>query len=157
MIRFTNENPVSLDIRDEFSKLLYEHYKETVPYKDYQLNIDWEAYEDMYDSGFIEFFIGRNEEERIVAYALYVVSPSPHYKDKIYANMDLIYVDPKHRGSGLAKQLLNYCEDYLREERDVDLTTIGMKASVPFKKLAEDLGYDEMEYIYTKKLGVTNG
>lgn len=153
MIRFLSESPVCLEIREEFSQLLYDHYIETRPYDEYVLNIDWDTYKKLYDSGVVEFFTARDEEERIVGYTLYMVHPSLHYKDKIYAVMDLIYIDPEHRGNGLALDLIKYSEEMLLEERDVDLITMSMKTSCPFEKLAEKVGYDKMEYFYTKQLG----
>lgn len=144
------------DIKDELEPLLREHKDEVAVYDFFDLNVDWDRYVEGDDKDVIVTFTVRSDGE-LVGYAAYFVSQSLHYRDQKYAVMDVIYLTPEFREAGIGASLLSFAEEYLTEEFDVSMMTIHMKVWAPFEGVADYLGYELKEYMYTKYVGEQHG
>lgn len=137
---------------DEIAQLLYDHWQEVEWYKDsLDLAPDWERYRILYDNQMLFPFTARTDSGELIGYALFFLSPMLHHKQVQAADCDLLYFKPEHRGGIGAVQLLKYVQAFFKEW-GVSLISIGMKSDHPFTKLMDHLGYDLMEYSYTRRI-----
>lgn len=150
MITFSKENIV--DIIDEMMPLLIKHSDEVATYDFFELDIDMDRYKEATDNGIFQLYTAREEDGTLVGYVCYMVTRSIHYMKEIYGVMDVIYVHEDYRHNGTAFDMMQYAEDSLID-MGVTMLTINMKTWAPFETLATFLGYDKMEYMYTKYVG----
>lgn len=141
------------DVFEELYPMFLKHKDEVAPYSFFELNINEAFYNKLEGLGNLLTVVAREDNGDAVGYVIYIVSESPHYMDEIYAVMDVIFVEDSHRHTGLASDLVSYAEDLLVKDYGVTMTTIHMKVFKAFEGLATSLGYDKMEYLYTKYVG----
>ncbi len=151
MITFDKDSLNNID-KDSFTELLHSHKKEVAPYQELVLNPDWDYYERLEDEDMFVIFTAKNGDN-LVGYVAYFISNSLHYKDSTFATMDIIYLSPEERGTGTAKSLVAFAEDYLINDYKVNMIDMRMKVFAPFEELAKSMDYDKMEYLYTKYIG----
>jgi len=106
------------------------------------------AYKTASEAGHLPIFTMRNWDE-LVGYAAFWVYDHPHHKGKVFANCDLVYIVPEHRGL-MALQFFEYIEEQLG---DVHALTYTFKLEHDHPELMEYLGMKHTEKVYTKVLG----
>lgn len=143
------KEPLTDALWDEALPLLFDHWKEVAHYHDIKLNPDRDSYNVNQQVGLLRCFTAR-QEGRLVGYSLFFVRPHLHYADTIFAYQDVIYVDPKARGS-TGYRFICYCDAQLKAE-GVNVVTQHIKAAHNFGKMLERQGYELMDLIYTKRL-----
>lgn len=140
------------DCVEELKPLFEEHYKEVALYQDkVSLNPDYDKYFLLEDSGNLHTVIVR-EEDKIVGYYISIVTGHIHYMDTLYACNDIVYIDHKYRHSGVAKEMVEFAEKKLKD-LGVSVMTVHMKTYLPFESLASSVGFDKVEYLYSKYIG----
>lgn len=140
------------DVIDELRPMLQEHYKEVAMYQDdIDLNFDEEKYRTIDHQDALRIFTMR-EEGKLVGYNVFFVSTHIHYMDHIYAQNDVVYIDPEYRGSECTPTFFKRCDNWLKEE-GVSVITYHMKVNKPFQALMDFLEFDHAEHIYTKYVG----
>ena len=145
------QEELTLSFQLEIQPLLDEHHKEVAMYQDkIDLAVDWEKYAAMADIDTIRIYTWREEDE-LVGYNVFFLSPHPHYVDHEFAVNDILYVHPDHRGVNVAT-FLNHCEEQLVSE-GASVVTYHMKEQKPFHELMQWLEYDHAEHVYTKYVG----
>ena len=138
-----------VDALEELGPLFKEHYKEVAVYQDkIDLSVDCERYRQLEDLGVLHTVIAR-EDNKIIGYFVSFVQPHIHYKEDVYAANDILYIAPEHRGTGIAKDMFEFAEDKLKK-MGVSVIVLHMKTHIPFEGLAASLGYDKVEYNYSK-------
>lgn len=150
MITFTEESIV--EMYPEMEEMFKAHYREACFYEDMEINPRLDVYSVIEEYNGYFLLVARIEEE-IVGYVSYAVHPLLQFEDEIIANMELIYVVPHLRSSGIASQLLEEAERILTDEREVTVMSINMKTNTPIRGFAEAMGYEEMEVMFTKRVG----
>ena len=150
MITYAIENIV--DIKEEVEPLLLAHIAEVPLSPEYVPNIDWDTYYESQEMGNYLFVTARKKNGKLVGYVGYCIFDSMTYNDVVAASQDCIYADPKMRGKGIGKGLINFAEEILTDI-GVDVVDINMHTSHPFRELAEKLGYEEKQITYIKYLG----
>lgn len=141
------------ELMEEGIPLFHAHGEEVDLYQEYfQVSPDYDMYNTLSDLGVLHITTARDEEQggQLVGYLFFFVNNHPHYKEVVYANNDLIYVDPSCRGKGVAKGMFSAAEEDLKEGFDVSVISFHMKSAHPFKELAESMGYEEAEIMYSK-------
>lgn len=136
-------------ILNEGSKLLFDHWEEIAHYQDITINIDEDLYLEAEKSGNLKVFTARNDELKLVGYAIFFIRRNAHYKDSIQATQDVLYVDPEYRGKGGA--FIFWCEEKLRSF-GVQVVYHHVKVKHDWGKLLEQNGYDLIEKVYGKRL-----
>lgn len=107
------------------------------------------SYRDAYPSRAIEFFKQFHSEEKIIERAASgkvlvieqdgeLVATASLNKEEIFA----VFVDPKHQGIGLGKQLMGLLED---QARGNGVTETVLSISLPSRRFYERLGYQVVE------------
>jgi|TARA_R110000803_G_scaffold14164_1_gene39466 GNAT superfamily N-acetyltransferase len=136
---------------DEARPLLVDHWenialnKDTIP-----LNPLWNIYEKLEETGNLKIITAR-QDEKLVGYAAYVISPSLHYSSEIIADADVFWLDPNHRKGMAGMRLFKHAEKVLKS---YGVTRILNKVKIHFDvgKVFERMGYDPIERVYSKSL-----
>jgi GNAT superfamily N-acetyltransferase len=135
--------------------LRHEHWEEVGHFKDQPIDMEWDRYAQIESLGKLRCFTIRsplNEEFKesvLMGYAFYLVDFHLHYKTIKVANQDILYVRKKYRGIG--KGFLSWCDEQLKNE-GVTTVTQHIKPYFDWGHMAESLGYELAEKIYTRRL-----
>jgi hypothetical protein len=135
--------------------LLHEHWEEVGHYKDIPIDMQWEKYALIEQMGKLRCYTIRaplNEEFKetiLQGYAFFIVDHHLHYKHTVVASQDILYVRKPYRGIG--KMFLSWCDDQLKAE-SVNTVTQHIKPWFDWSPMAEKLGYEKAETIYTRRL-----
>lgn len=144
---------------DEAMPLLEQHYRELSSNQDIPLEVNFDVYRAMEESGTLALFTARRHKRPgwtgtapLVGYAAFLLSKNPHYNSSLQALQDVLYIAPCYRGGGLGLQLIKYAEHELRQ-RGVQLVYHHQKLAHPaLGKLLEKLDYQPVEQIWSKRL-----
>lgn len=132
--------------------LIKQHWEEIALNKDHiKLNPDWESYHSLEESGILKIFTAR-DNQTLIGYFVVTVSRSLHYKDHIFANNDIFYLDESYRKGFTGIKLMKFAEKCLKED-GVSLLNVNTKIHKPFDTLMTFLGYKNIERVYSKYLG----
>lgn len=137
---------------EELVPMVHRHYDEVDDYfqsTNNPLNPDYNQYLDMDEAGILRCVVARDTDTgRIAGYILYLVQLHPHYKGKIFAMCDMIYVSPLHRKTGVALDMMSYGEEFL----GADFISLSEKTAHPLDRLAKAGGYEVLEKVYIKRV-----
>jgi GNAT superfamily N-acetyltransferase len=136
---------------DEARPLLVDHWENIALNKDtISLNPLWNIYEKLEETGNLKIITAR-QDEKLVGYAAYVISPSLHYSSEIIADADVFWLDPNHRKGMAGMRLFKHAEKVLKS---YGVTRILNKVKIHFDvgKVFERMGYDPIERVYSKSL-----
>lgn len=86
----------------------------------------------------------------LIGYAIFIIDSPLHFEGNTIAKNDLLYIDPKYRGKGLAPKLLEYVHTELTKHADAVMISVTEK--VPFDSLLMAEGYTQRERTYVKSL-----
>ena len=138
--------------QSEIEPLTHKHWEEVAWYKDsMELNPLYDLYLQYSELGVLHYYTVRLEEE-LVGYAIYTLTPSLHYDPHLQANNDIMFVLPEHRKPRVALRLLELATKDLKE-CGASVITLKLKSDHEFHSLMKHVGYDLMEYNYTKYIG----
>ena len=126
---------------------MIEHRKE-INLFDRPLDPDFDSYLALEQAGFLKSYTLRDDGE-LVGYVLYHVYNHLHHREVKVAQMDLIYVKPSHRLSGL--KLLRYTEEALTKE-GVSFILTGAPEISRLGGVLEKKGYKVFEKMYIKEI-----
>lgn len=139
------------DVWGEMMPLFEKHWHEIAHYKDIMLDPDIDSYLKMEDLGGLRVFTARDDNNKMVGYAVYFVRTNPHYRMSIQAAQDIIFIDPTRRGMFGGKFIL-WCDEQLKNEGvQVVYQHIKVKTTNTIK-LFEHLGYEPIDMILGKRL-----
>lgn len=137
----------------ELQKLLPGHYEELALNKDkVPLSPQYDVYIAMERRGEL-LFVTMRELGRIVGYFIGFVKPGLHYSTCLTCTMDIFYVHPDKRGSGLpGVRLFRFVEKELKR-RGVERWLVGSKCKADASALFKFLKFEPVETYYSKWLG----
>lgn len=137
------------DIFDEMLPLFERHWEEITFYKDIKLDVNTEAYYEMEDSGRLRIYTAREKDGKLIGYGAYMMRQNIHYKSSYQALQDVLFIDKEKRGFG--GKFILWCDNQLKKE-GVQVVYQHIKASHNWGKMAERLGYELQDLIYSKRL-----
>ena len=105
---------------DEITPTLITHLAEVDLNSGQDMNVDWPMYQAMQEGGQYHFFVLRINGW-VRGYVGYITSPSLHYKGKLQALCDLIYIHPEVRGYMLSVRLLKHVEKAMVEIKAISI------------------------------------
>lgn len=79
-------------------------------------------------------------ESKLVGYQVFTITTHPHFKDRIQAVMDLLYLSPEARLGWMGYKFLTFVDEELRKE-GVHLMFRAIAAKNDFGPLLERMGY----------------
>ena len=138
-----------VDVIDEALPLIENHFKEVDAHTDLGLDIDRIRYADLDDMGSLRVFTVRTPENVLAGYACFIVNYNLHYKTRLCAIQDVLYVAPEHRGFGYL--FIERCDQALKSE-GVELVLQSVTVKHDFSRSLIRLGYKEQETLYAKRL-----
>ncbi|HXF44847.1 MAG TPA: GNAT family N-acetyltransferase [Burkholderiaceae bacterium] len=139
------------DLWPEIMPLLQAHYREIATFQDIALDPDVDAYNTAEAAGLLRCFTARRGGV-IVGYAIFLVRTSVHYRQSLQAVEDVLFVDPRYRGTLIGWRLVRYAERALAAE-GVQVVSHHVKLTHPaLGQLLARLGYMPIETIYVKRL-----
>ena len=141
--------PASHELFQEMMPLLQKHWEEIAHFKDIPLEPDWDMYLKIDQSGALRNFTARDDQGKLIGYAVFFVRSNINYKSSIQASQDVIFIDPTVRGFG-AKFIL-WCDKQLKDE-GIDAVYHHVKEAHNFGPMLERLGYKLVDLIFTKRL-----
>jgi GNAT superfamily N-acetyltransferase len=142
---------------DDIRPLLQEHWRELATYHDIPLDPNYPKYAAAQESGMLRIYTVRTDgragdNSRLVAYAIYFVSPHHHYQTTKWAISDIILVVTEHRGLKLGHGLFDFLEDALRAEGVEVMYTMAKLKHPELSMLLEMRGHERNEVIHAKRL-----
>ena len=152
MYKYKFDVPAEIFLKDA-AKLLQTHWEELALNKDKVfLKPNEDKYKQLQDLGILHNIVVYKEEQ-IVAYSVLVIQPNLHYSESIFAQVDVVYVDPDYRHSTIGARLLVATEKFAK-----DLGThVILHHAKPYVPMIirplEKLGYSLYEFIYGKYIG----
>ena len=138
-----------VDVIDEALPLIEQHFREVDAQQDLGLDIDFERYKELDDNGTVRIYTVRTPENELAAYACFFVNYNLHYKTKLSALQDVLYVKPEHRGFGYL--FIDRCDKELKAE-GVTLVLHAVTEFVDFSSTLIRAGYKKQETLYAKRL-----
>lgn len=140
------------NVWEEMLPLFRLHYKEVAHFTDIPLDPDFEMYFKMEAAGSLRVYTAREDDGKLIGYAVYFIKHNIHYKSSLQALQDVIFVDPNKRGVGA--KLILWCDKQLKDE-GVQIVFQHIKVATPHTiALFERLGYEKIDMILGKRLDV---
>jgi len=138
---------------DELKTLIPLHYKELALNQDkVPLSPQWDIYKQRDAMGQVLFMVMREAGE-MIGYFIGFIAPGLHYSTCLTCTMDIFYIHPEKRGSGLPGiKLFRSVESELKR-RGVDRWFVGSKTMADASALFERLKFDRVEVYYSKWIG----
>lgn len=148
MITYQEEDPTVFF--DELAPILPDHYEELCVTKDFPLEPDYAAYDNLQKLGMLRTITCRSDGT-LVGYIIFIVQPHLHYRSCTTAFEDLYYVKKEHRKGRTGIKLFKYAEQVLRET-GVKRIIIHTKIHLDNSRLFEYLGYKNTDKLFSKLL-----
>ena len=145
------EETGTTELWEEVYPILEEHKEEISILKNAELNFSFRDYMMLYIQGKYKFYSVRTDEEELVGYATYFITPHPHYLDYLTAQQDVLYISKKHRKGVTGIKLIKFSEKELKK-LGVNLILQHSKLHYNLSKLFERLGYTECDVIHSKEI-----
>lgn len=138
---------------DEFRPLFPLHWAELALNQDLvPLDPQYDVYAAREARGEL-LFVTMREAGAPVGYFLGFIAPGLHYRGCLTCTMDIFFVAPEHRNSGLpGVRLFRFVEKELRR-RGVQRWFVGSKVKADASALFERLEFERVEVHYSKWLG----
>lgn len=139
---------------DDLKVLHAAHYAETeVHYKRHTVEVDYPYYIKRQAEGSLYAFGATVDARQLVAYLFMYLLRSAHDSSMV-ATADMFFLLPEHRGSGIARRLLQVAQERLKElGADYMIVTDKSPLGAPhLKVLFESEGYSQIAIAYSKAL-----
>ena len=140
------------NVLDEVKPLLEKHWNEIALHKDnIALKPDYDKYLLLDKMNMLQLVTAR-DDGKLIGYFVSFIQPHMHYKDNLFAMNDILYIDPEYRKGSVGYKLFKHAEKFLKEV-GVDVIMIHSKVKNDFKPLMDRLGFERVEYTYSKYIG----
>lgn len=138
---------------EELKQIIPMHYEELALNKDkVPLSPQWDVYKQRDASGQCLFMVMREAGE-MIGYFIGFIAPGLHYSTCLTCTMDIFYIRPDKRGSGLPGIKLFKAVESELKRRGVDRWFVGSKTKADASALFERLKFDRVEVYYSKWIG----
>ena len=101
-------------------------------------------------AGIMPVFTARREDNLLVGYAVFLVSPHLHYSALVWAMQDVLFVHPEHRGVGAVRFILR--QDDALKASGVQVIARYVSARHDYEKTLLGIGYSPIERAYIKRV-----
>jgi len=148
MIYYTESTMAALTAKH--MHIINEHHAE-VERSDFNLDPDYNLYDELEENDNLCVVIARDSETRkLVGYIVDIYGPSLHYKGQNVSVNDMLYVRKEYRKKGVAKILVTYADNILKE-KGVVLSIRATKIGNPCPSMMKGRGYTEHERNWFKR------
>jgi len=133
-------------------QLMIDHWEDVALNKDtIDLQPDWLRYKEMYDQGIAHVVTARTETNKLVGYAVLLITHNAHHKQVKLAEGDGYFLQHEYRRGSAGRRLLQAVEDMAKR---LGATQFYQKVKL-YKDvgvLFERMGYKAIERVYVKDL-----
>ena len=133
-----------------FKAISQQHYDEIETLKEFPLDLDFDAYENLWRMGKL-VFVTAKDEEKLVGYIVYFVAPHMHSKNCITAHEDIYFLKPEYRKGRNGIKMFQFAQEHLKS-KGVDLILYSTKFAFDNSSLFEYLGCKPIDKVFTKLL-----
>lgn len=138
------------ELRPDIGPLLQAHWEEVAKNKHLmRLNPAWDTYRDLERAGAL-FVLGAWADTTLVGYSATFLNRHIHYSDLIYAQNDVLFVVPEHRGCG--GRLMVATEREAKERGAQIMLWHAKPDSVLDRKLDQSVRYSVQDILYSREL-----
>ena len=135
----------------EAEGLLRAHYEEIAWRRDkIALAPDEARYKSLEKAGVLRVYTAR-ADGRLIGYSVYLVAAALHYKDTVYANNDVLFIEAAARGTA-GLRLIRFAEAALKAE-GVHVVLLHVKSYNDWSVIAARMGYEPTDKIFQKWIG----
>ena len=141
------------EMRRHGPALFKAHYEEVALNKDItKLDPDWESYAKLEKMDLL-IMLAAWREKKLIGYSASVLVPQHlHYRDICYAQNDVLFVAPEHRGGSLGARLIRETEQAAREHGATRYFWHAKKGSALDRLLGHREIYIVNDIIYSRVL-----
>ena len=115
-----------------------------------EIDLDWEAYYAAEDAGIFYLFTVRDADQ-LIGYCSFFISSDPHYKTRLSAQQDSLFVLKDYRAKGVGDKLIDYCDTVLENDFKVKSIHHSVNMKIDFSPLLERKGYKFTEKLMIKR------
>ncbi len=135
--------------KDQLETLLAENFEEGKTLKEFfPLDVDWEKLLVLEKAGNLGAYSVRWEDS-LVGYAIILADTHIHHKSVVFAKIDTIFIQKKHRKGGCGYRFMKYLTR-VREDLGVQSFSVSAKMDHSFNKLLSKLEFVPVDTYYTK-------
>lgn len=145
MVRIEIVNPAEYMLN--VMPLLRDNWAETG--FDFEFNPSVEAYQRLYDAGFL-FALAAFDGDEIIGYCAMTVIPHMHNPDVVFASNDALYVRPDHRG--ITSVRLIKAAEVEAKQRGASRFLWHTRAGTPMAGMLERRGYKPVDVTVMKEI-----
>jgi len=144
-------------VLEEMALAAYVNYSETgldpehLPYAP-----DWN-HAAQFDASGDMIIVTARKRDKLIGYALGLIGKFKHSKDKVYADLDTIWIRPDCRSGFIGLKLLKKWEEAVQECKDIDFFTATSTHKKPIGALLKRRGFVPVETFYYKRIEVEDG
>jgi len=133
---------------DHTKALLQMHWSEVAPHQDIPLDPSYDSYYKLEEMGALRIYVLR-QEGLVQGYAVFFVLPNMKYQTSIHATADLVYLVPWLRKQTIGAKFLGWVVGQLQKE---GVQIVRLAVAPTFGPLLEQLGYEQKQVVYEKRL-----
>lgn len=145
-----NMEKLSSKLIDELDILVAEQQIELWDHLDEKINLDWDTYYSMEEMGVFYLFTVRDEDQ-LIGYCSFIIAPDPHYKGRLAALQDSLFVSKLYRSKGVGEKLIDHCDNILEHDFKVASIQQNVNVKIDFSPLLERKGYEPTEKVLVKR------
>jgi len=143
----------ALDILDApNADYLFDMYREEsqIDEVEYKGNPDRDIYLSMEANGILTV-AGVYSDDTLVGFLSIFMVPMAHYKNKLGATIESLFILPEYRAYGTGKRLIEFMENAAKD-KGIEVMFMSAKIGTRLSKIAQMFGYNPTNITYTKAL-----
>jgi hypothetical protein len=145
-----SEESFSIELYQEIRELAGPHEQESVTFDGLKPDPDQSLYAEAAYMGLLRIYCARRGG-LLMGYAVFFLSPHPHYRGQVFATQNLIYLVPDERKGSTGTRFLRWCDAQLKAAGAVVVHHYsGLKKDISSVLLRS--GYKMIETLWAKKL-----
>lgn len=117
-----------------------------LPFDEFELDVD--KYMILESQDMLRLYTARRNG-MLVGYSVFFIVNHPHYKKRMFALQDVLYMHPSYRGVGAVKFIM-WIDEQLEDEQAIEYVIRQVSKKKDYSKTLERLGYNEMETSYIR-------
>lgn len=133
---------------EEAIPLLNLYRQEIAYYADYDLDPEFAKYAELEKAGIVRAYTAR-EDGVLIGFALFFFNSHLHFKTKIFAIHDLLYIIPEKRGFG--HKFIKWCEKELIRD-GADVIYFFVNGNFNYSPILRRCGYTHADDLYTRRI-----
>ena len=133
---------------EEAIPLLHLYRQEIAYYADLKLDPEFAKYAELEKAGIVRAYTAR-KDGKLIGFALFFFNSHLHFKTKIFAIHDLLYIIPEHRGFGY--KFLKWCNEQL-EKDGASVIYYFVNLQFNYGSLLKRLGFELADHLYTRSI-----